>query len=126
VFAKPSSAILVVAIVLLLSAPASAAIETLRGRLVDQACYLIDTRNTGDSHPGMATDCATTCAQKGSPVALLTANGRLYEVTGGLAANNNALLIPHIAHIVEIRGEVTVYRDGTRSIAADSLKMITR
>ena len=52
------------------ASPASAAVQTLRGRIVDQECYLQDPKkNAGDNHPGMATDCATTCAQKGSGVA---------------------------------------------------------
>jgi hypothetical protein len=109
-----------------LGVPACAKGHTLRGRLVDEVCYLQDPiANSGDNHPGMASDCATTCAQKGSQVALATDNGTLYEITGGLAANNNAKLIPHIAHTVEIRGDVTK-RDGQLMLVADDLKMLHR
>ena len=109
-----------------LGAPACAKSQTLTGRLVDEVCYLQDPKaNSGDNHPGMASDCATTCAQKGSMVALVTDEGRLYEITGGLASDNNAKLVPHIAHTVEIRGEVTE-RDGQLMIAADDLKMLHR
>lgn len=121
-----SMCLVAAAMVVAVGAPALANVQTVRGRLVDQECYLQDKKaNIGDSHPGMATDCATTCAQKGSPVALLAADGKLYEVTGGLAANNNAKLVPHIAHVVEITGNVTK-SGGTMTIAANDLKMLRK
>jgi len=63
------------------------------------------------------------CAKEGKPVALLTSDGKVYQVTGGLAANKNAKLSAHMLHTVEITGDVTE-KDGTRSIASDSLKMV--
>ena len=109
-----------------LEAPTSAKVQTIRGRLVDEVCYLADTKaNVGDNHPGMAKDCATTCAQKGSQVALLTDDGKLYEITGGLTANNNAKLVPHMSHVVEIRGDVTE-QYGQLMISASELKMLGR
>ena len=57
-------------------AQALAKVQTIKGRLVDEVCYLGDPKaNAGDNHPGMAKDCATTCAQKGSQVALLADDG---------------------------------------------------
>jgi hypothetical protein len=101
-------------------------VQTLSGRLVDEVCYLQDPKaNVGDNHPGMATDCATTCAQKGSAVALLTEDGKLFEIDGALAANNNAVLVPHMSHTVEIRGNVTE-KDGRLMISAAGLKMLHR
>jgi len=35
-------------------------------------------------------------------LAVLTSDGKVYEIAGGLAENNNAKLIPHIAHTVTI------------------------
>ena len=117
---------LLTALAIGLGAPACAKGQTLRGRLVDEVCYLQDPQaNSGDNHPIMASDCATTCAQKGSMVALLVDEGRLYEITGGLAADNNAKLVPHMAHTVEIRGEVTE-KYGQLMIVADDLKMLGR
>src|SRR6202043_681799 len=73
---------------------------------VDEVCYLGDPQaNGGDNHPGMASDCAATCAQKGSTVGVAD-NGKLYGIPGPLAADNNAKLVPHIAHTVEIPGDV--------------------
>ena len=115
---------LTVVIGLIFGAQALAKVQTLRGRLVDQVCYLGDPKaNIGDNHPGMAKDCATTCAQKGSQVALLTDDGRLYEITGALTANNNTKLVPHMSHIVEIRGDVTE-QYGQLMISAADLKML--
>jgi len=100
--------------------------QVLSGQLVDKVCYLGDpTANRGDNHPGMASDCATTCAQKGSAVALVTDDGKLYEIAGPLAADNNAKLVPHIAHTVEIRGDVTE-QYGEFTIVAADLKMLHR
>src|SRR5919197_4568377 len=106
-----------------LAAPAFATTETIKGELVDQACYMKDKKNVGASHK----ECADTCAKKGQPVALLTADGKVYQVTGALAAEKNAKLVPHMSHTVEITGDVTE-KDGKWMIAADagSLKMISR
>ena len=40
-------------------------------------------------------------------MALLTSDGKVYQMTGGLAADKNAKLIPHIGHTVEVTGDVT-------------------
>ena len=116
----------IVAFVIGLAAPACTKGHVLRGQLVDEVCYLQDPQaNRGDNHPGMASDCATTCAQKGSTVALLTDNGKLYEIAGPLAADNNAKLVPHMAHTVEISGELTE-KYGQLTIVAADVKMLRR
>ena len=109
-----------------LGATACSKDQVVRGQLVDKVCYLGDPKaNRGDNHPGMASDCATTCAQKGSPVALVTDEGKLYEIAGPLAADRNAKLVPHIARTVEIRGEVTE-EYGEFTIVAAELKRLDR
>ena len=106
------------AFVIALSAPAFAKSETVKGEIVDQTCYMKDKKNVGASHK----ECAETCAKKGAPMALLTSDGKVYQITGGLAADNNAKLVAHVTHTVEITGDVTE-KDGKMMIAADSLKM---
>jgi hypothetical protein len=84
--------------------------------------------NTGVDHKmpsGDVKDCAIACARMGRPVALLTADGKVYTVTGDLAANSNAKLVPHMSHKVERTGDVTE-TGGTMTIAAISLKMISK
>ena len=91
--------------------------ETVKGQLVDQECYQREKKVDDDSV------CAVQCAKSGKPVALLTADGKVYEVTGSLAANKNARLAEHMLHTVEITGNVSE-KDGKLAIAADSLKMV--
>src|SRR5436190_24208238 len=90
--------------------------ETVKGQLVDQECYQREKKVDADA------SCAVTCAKSGKPVALLTADGKVYEVTGGLAANKNAKLVDHMLQTVEITGNV-IENGGKLSIAADALKM---
>ena len=97
-------------------APAFAASATIKGQVVDQECYLMEKKVDADR------SCAVSCAKDGKPLAVLTADGKLYQITGGLAANKNEKLIPHVLHNVEITGEVT-NSGGKLAIAADSLKM---
>ena len=49
----------------------------------------------------------------GRPVALLTGDGKVYQVTGDLAAEKNAKLVGHMTHTVELTGDVTSESDGT-------------
>jgi hypothetical protein len=119
----------VTAFAVALAAPAFAKEETVKGQIVDQGCYLKDkANNAGIDHKmpsGDTPDCAVMCAKKGAPMALLTSDGQVYTITGGLAADKNAKIIPHVGHTVEITGDVTDSA-GKMSIAADSLKMISK
>ena len=112
---------------LALGAPAFAATQTISGRLVDETCYKANKANTGVDHkmPEDTPGCAVTCAKMGQPVALLTDDGKVYTVTGDLAANNNAKLVPHMSHKVELTGDVT-QKGGAMTIAATNLKMISK
>ena len=118
-----SAGLTVAACVAALAAPAFARTETVKGELVDQACYMKDKKNVGASHK----ECAETCAKKGQPVAIVTADGKVYQVTGALAADNNAKLVPHLTHTVEITGDVSE-KDGKMMIAGDAgaLKMVSK
>src|SRR5262245_43326237 len=116
------------AFVVALGAPAFAATETIKGQIVDQACYKMDKSNTGVDHKmpkGDTKDCAIGCAKAGRPLALLTADGKVYEISGGLAADKNAKLINHVSHTVEITGDVMDH-DGKMMITSDTLKMVSK
>jgi hypothetical protein len=106
-----------------LAAQAFAKTETLTGVLVDSACYTKDKTNSANAHAGMSQTCAQDCAKKGTPVALVTLDGKVYTVTGPLAANNNAKLVPHMAHTMSLTGE-TSEAGGKLTISAESMKMI--
>jgi hypothetical protein len=126
---KKAAAGLVAAVfVIALSAPAFAKTETIKGQIVDQSCYMKDKAdNKGKDHkmPADTADCAVACAKKGAPMALLTADGKVYQIAGGLAANKNEKLVPHVAHTVEITGDVMDMK-GSMMITADTLKMVSR
>ena len=81
---------------------------TVKGQVVDEGCSLKEMGQKGGDHEKAAEmdQCAIDCAKRGEPVALLTADGKVYRITGGLAANNNAKLVPHMGHTVEITGDV--------------------
>jgi len=116
------------AFVVALATPSSAATETVTGKLVDASCYAKDHANNADNDHKMPADvagCAIACAKKGLPVALLTSDGKLITVTGGLAADNNAKLVAHMGHTVEITGDVMMKGDASM-ITASELKMISR
>jgi len=88
----------------------------------------MDKSNTGKDHKmpkGDTTDCAIGCAKAGRPMAILTADGKVYELGGGLAAEKNAKIIPHVSHTVEVTGEIHE-KDGKMVIEADTLKMISK
>ncbi len=104
---------------------ASAASMTIKGKVVDEGCSMEDKTHHGGAGHQMPPDCAIECAKKGEPLALLTTDGKVYRITGGLAANKNAKLIPHMAHTVEITGEVSE-KNGKMEIAADTLTMVAK
>ena len=113
---------------LALAAPAFAKTETVKGQIVDEGCYKMDKSNTGVDHKmpkGDTKDCAIGCAKAGRPMAILTSDGKVYELAGGLAADKNAKIIPHVGHTVEVTGDVMDH-DGKMMISADSLKMISK
>lgn len=107
------------------SAPAWAKTMTVKGQVVDEGCSLREMGQKGGDHEKASEmdQCAIDCAKRGEPVALLTADGKVYRITGGLAANNNAKLVPHMNHTVEITGDVSE-KDGKVQIAANELKMV--
>jgi hypothetical protein len=102
---------------------APAATETLTGQLVDLAYYSLNKNAVGAGHLYGVVGAQCT-AREGFPVGLLTSEGKVYEIHGGLAANMNAKLIPHFAHTVSITGDVAE-NDGIKTITADDLKVVT-
>jgi len=97
--------------------------EDVSGQLIDLACYAQDKENTGNHHKNRGVICAQACAREGFAVGLLTQDGLLYRVTGDLAANYNAKLVPHMTHIVTLTGDVT-RTDGQNVITANALKAV--
>jgi hypothetical protein len=125
IFAAVSAA----AFVMALTAPAFARTETIKGQIVDESCYKMDKANAGVDHKmpkGDTKDCAIGCAKAGQPMAILTSDGKVYEIAGGLAANKNAKIVPHVGHTVEVTGDVMDHGGGKMMISADALKMVSK
>jgi hypothetical protein len=119
----------VAAFAIAMGAPAFAKTETVTGQIVDESCYKMDKSNTGVDHKmpkGDTKDCAIACAKAGRPMAVLTSDGKVYEIAGGLAADKNAKIVPHVGHTVEITGDVMDHGEGKMMIMADSLKMVSK
>jgi len=103
--------------------PLAAKVETIKGRLVDKACYERSPQNTGEKHLHRPIDeCASTCAKVGLPLAVLTADGKLYQVTGELTKNKNEKLLAYVTHMVELRGEVGADEEGGLLVTATDVK----
>lgn len=106
------------ACVAFLSAPILAADITVKGEVVDVACSM----SKGDGGKGDAhAACAMSCAKRGQPVGILTADA-IYEVTGDWAADKNAKLLDFVAKQVEVTGEVTE-KDGKKMLNVKSMKL---
>jgi hypothetical protein len=98
------SAIIGSALTFATSVPLSAAPETLTGEVISLSCYMNDKTNIGRKG---ATCALATVKWEGNPAGLLTADGKVYQISGGLAANNNEKLWSILGHSVSITGEVT-------------------
>ena len=108
-------------VVALMAAPAFAKTETVKGQIVDhdllQEGQGQHRRRPQDAGRTRRT-ARSTAPRRAQPLALLTADGKVYQIAGGLAADKNAKLIAHISHTVEVTGDVTE-KDGKMMITAD-------
>jgi hypothetical protein len=120
---RTAPAIFVMALLGATIAPMRAATETVTGQLVDLACYMLDKANTGMTHRGRGYACAQACAKEGFQVGLVTGDGKVYSISGGLAANKNAKLVPHMGHIVTITGDLSE-KNGMMVIGSNDLQMV--
>jgi type 1 fimbria pilin len=98
--------------------PIFAADMTVKGEVVDVACA--KSKGDGGKGDGHAA-CAISCAKRGQPVGILTADS-VYVVTGDYAANNNAKLLDFVSKQVEVTGEVNE-KDGQKTIAVKAIKL---
>jgi hypothetical protein len=113
------------AFVATLGTPAFAKMETVTGVLVDQECYKENKANVKQKHAmkhGPIENCATSCAKKGQPVALVTPEGKIYLVIGQYTTNKNSNLVAFMSHNVAMTGSVSVAKDGSATISAIAIK----
>jgi hypothetical protein len=101
--------------------PAFAKTDTVTGEVISLSCYFQNKANVGRA--GMV--CANaTVKYEGNPVGLLTADGKVYQLAGGLVANNNAKMVPFLGHTVTITGDVTETKAHMMVITAADAKLI--
>lgn len=84
------------------------------GEVISLSCYFQDKSLVGAK--------GAVCAQatvkwEGNPAGLLTRDGRVYQIAGGLTADNNAKLVPYLGRTVTLSGEVFT-KDGMEFISA--------
>jgi hypothetical protein len=76
---------------------------TVNGEVVDVSCYLAHgKKGMGEEHKS----CGEACAKNGSPLGILTIDGKLYVsvLPDDHSAGPNAKLIGHVAHQVKANG----------------------
>jgi hypothetical protein len=107
--------------------PVAAKSETVTGRVVDLTCLNLDTKaNAGKDHVPQGRECAWACIKWwGQPVGILTADGRIYQLAGGLVANNNEKIAEYVAQTVRVTGDVAE-RDGILMLTADGLTVVQK
>jgi Protein of unknown function (DUF5818) len=88
--------------------------------VISLSCYFQNKKNVGAA--GMICTIAT-IKYEGNPPGLLTADGKVYQLTGGLVARNNARVVPLLGHTVTITGDVSE-KNGTTMLAADDAKLV--
>jgi hypothetical protein len=94
--------------------------KTLKGEVVDQACYTKDKGNVGEKHK----DCGLTCLKKGSKLAFVTPDGQVFTIVGDYTENKNAKLADLFAMPVEATGEVSE-KDGAKELKITALKKVS-
>ena len=93
---------------------------TLKGEVVDVACYIAHGAR-GEKHK----TCAEACAEAGGSLGVLTSDGRLYVslLPDEHNAGPNALLKDHIAETVEAKGFVRA-KGGVNGIMIESVSAV--
>ena len=104
------------------TAPLGASSTTVKGEVVDLACYKNDKAKMGEGHKG----CGMTCVKKGNPLAIVTADGKVYNLAGAYVENKNAKIVEGdlFAVPVEATGDVTE-KDGVQIIAVTTMKKVS-
>ena len=80
-------------------------VSTISGEVVEVSCYLAHgEKGMGNDHKS----CAEACAKNGSPLGILTKEGKLYVsvLPDDHSTGPNAILVDHIAHQVKATGIV--------------------
>jgi hypothetical protein len=94
--------------------------DRVTGILIDLSCYSQDKNDTGNHHHDKGLVCAQACAREGFEVGVLTTDGTVYHVRGGLTDEGNAKLVPYMAQTVALTGKISK-QEGQMVITSDEL-----
>lgn len=91
---------------------------TVKGYVLDSACAF-----TKDLHKPISADCATACAKAGSPLVILTDDGKIYWPIADTtpSAGQNEKLLPFAGQRVTASGK-TFRRGGSTAITISSIE----
>jgi hypothetical protein len=103
-------------------APVGAAPLTVKGEVVDLACYKNDKAKMGEAHKG----CGMTCVKKGNPLAIVTSDGQVYNLAGAYTDDKNAKIVEGdlFAVPIEATGEVAE-QDGAKVMTVTAMKKVS-
>jgi hypothetical protein len=90
---------------------------TVKGEVVDLACYEGKNGARGAAHKS----CGVTCAKGGNQLAIVDGSNRVYLISGDYTANKNEKLIDFVADMVEAKGDVTE-KDGKNWLMVKVIK----
>lgn len=97
--------------------------QTVTGQVVCLVCYARNKQNVGMDHDEGRV-CARACVKwEGNPVGLVTDDGAVFQLAGGLVAHNNAKAAAYVAQKVTVTGEVFKH-DGMTMLRADDAKPV--
>ncbi len=95
---------------------------TLRGEVVDVACYSKQgvAKGTGAAH----VSCAMDCAKQAKPLGLLTDGDGLFKFVGEYTENSNAKLLAFVGKQGEVTGTRDRYTDYTIAIRPTKISVV--
>jgi hypothetical protein len=93
---------------------------TVKGYVLDSACAF-----TKDLHKPISADCATACAKAGSPLVILTDDGKIYWPIAATtpSAGQNEKLLPFAGQRVTASGK-TFRRGGSTAITIEKIEAL--
>lgn len=93
--------------------------QTVTGKVVAISYYGQNKSKPGGGLDQKLSEARSSVKWEGMPAGLVTADGKAYQIVGGLAANNNAKIIEFLGKTVTITGDVSE-QHGMSVISADS------
>jgi hypothetical protein len=103
------------------AAAPSTGVQSVTGEVISLSCYFRDRKNVGEA--GLMCAIATV-KYEGNPPGLLTADGTVYQLAGGLVANNNAKVVPLLGHTVTVTGQISEARGHMLMMTADEAVLV--